>query len=345
MNLKRKLAEGFEVLDTRGGFDPETRARYMNASEADRCLREQWFEKNRHHDGTPKKLGFARRGHAVEDQIVKSLVAAGVPIRYAGEDQRNIRSDKYRIAATPDGELVEDGLITFTEFKSIDPRVNVSNLPKQEHITQVRIGMDLRQQELREGNSVETVVGAWIIYVNCSNFDEVYTFFVDYRSGVVENYSRRAERLFTAKHPDDLPAEGIAKGGKSGGCKYCRFHHMCSGFQGELQRPDPNAGDLQRLPGERGLLDLLDEISSLKPVEASLKAKTKELKEGMSELQLAALTSEDGSHKAFLSKRSGAKRLDKEALAAALVDTDIDLDSFYNEGPATLSLTIKEEKE
>ena len=60
MIIKDAILAGADEID-RGKNWPFDRAKYLNASEADRCIRQQWYEKNGT-EGEEQDWGFARRG-------------------------------------------------------------------------------------------------------------------------------------------------------------------------------------------------------------------------------------------------------------------------------------------
>ena len=67
IDIKNQVVRGAELLDA-GKFDDDIRNNHMNASEADGCIRKQWYSK---HD-TPKEeemWGYARRGQHGEKYL------------------------------------------------------------------------------------------------------------------------------------------------------------------------------------------------------------------------------------------------------------------------------------
>ena len=68
------IARGADIVDGRRAFDPAIRSKYMNASEAGTCIRQQWYRKNAPElaEGE-EKWGYARRGRKAEEYLVEVL--------------------------------------------------------------------------------------------------------------------------------------------------------------------------------------------------------------------------------------------------------------------------------
>ena len=126
------------------GFD---RTQFLNASEADYCIRQLWYMKHMPEAAKPQEWGFARRGTHAEKYVVESLLALNsVEMRHAGEEQLSFQVG--RLSATPDGTFrINDGPWRGIEVKSMDPRTNRSNLPKSAHVHQLQLAMALHNAE------------------------------------------------------------------------------------------------------------------------------------------------------------------------------------------------------
>ena len=201
------------------------RSKFMTSSEAGNCERQIWFDK--HTEVKPAnshEWGFFERGHNVEAWVVEQLIASAGAVKYLflGADQKSFYSG-YQ-SGTPDGiALVTEGVWNL-EFKSIDPRTNLKNLPKEKNELQCIQNMDLLA-ECTDYN----VLGTKLLYINASDYTKMYEYEVpldDNAYRVMGTLEDKAEKIMTAKSADDLEPEGIF----NGGCTYCKHTTQCSGM-------------------------------------------------------------------------------------------------------------------
>ena len=198
------------------------RTKYMTSSEAGNCERQIWFDKN-----TPMKpvtmheWGFFERGHNVEAWVVDQLIASAGAIKYTllGADQRSFYAG-YQ-SGTPDGLAFTSEGVTVLEFKSIDPRRNIKNLPNDNHELQCIQNMDL----VAECTDYK-VIGSKLLYINASDYTKMYEYEVDYNIDMAVVLEEKALKIMTATSADDLKPEGIF----NGGCTYCKHTTQCSGM-------------------------------------------------------------------------------------------------------------------
>jgi hypothetical protein len=233
--IKDLILSGAQALDDADTFTID-RMKYMNASSAESCIRKQWFE--RHSDPVEQDWGFARRGKQGELYIVDCLIAAGAPVAYVGSDQQSIVSDTHRISATPDGYLRGERDVAL-EFKTIDPRTNRANLPKTEHVTQLRIGMELAHLQPHDWPKPDHGV---LIYMDASNYDDLLEVKIDRDPEILDRMSGRAARMLRAKDASRLDREGR----RTGECKKyggCPFAEQCGvEIEGEAKVSRGNRG-------------------------------------------------------------------------------------------------------
>lgn len=226
--LRDAILRGAAAYDARKAFDPEHRARFMNASEAMTCIRKQWYAKNGIATDAPESWGFARRGSHGEKYIVERLRLANVPMLFTGDDQVQIADEDLMISCTPDGLVLIDGEWWAAEFKTIDPRTNTANLPKEEHVRQVQIAAAMitrHQSEFPELDG-ETIKGCVLVYMNASNFDEIHEFRVPLKPMILDQLKGRASRLLKATSAARLPREGKEQGGRE--CQQrCNYNGAC----------------------------------------------------------------------------------------------------------------------
>lgn len=140
-------------------------------------------------------------------------------------------SEKHRISATPDGWVMLPGSddIVQVEIKTIDPRTYASNLPREPHITQLEIAMEIAHENadvLMETWGIEPPAYGILIYMDASNYNTFHEFKVERNPGILERYSKRAARMLDARKVDRLDREGM----RTGECKKyngCPFAERC----------------------------------------------------------------------------------------------------------------------
>jgi len=322
-DIKNLVMTGRAAIETRHEW-PHDRSKYMNASEADQCIRRQWYAKNGY-EGEPQSWGYARRGSHGEKYVVESLRAANVPLAWAGDDQHSIIDDDLMMAATPDGVLLLENCEGL-EIKTIDPRTNRANLPRPAHVTQLQIAMYLlNQHTLPEGQKLR---GGWLAYMDASNYDDIASHWVAFDPAVTEKLAPRAKKLLRAKKADSLDREGK----RTGECDKCPFKAPC----GVSSTPTPG-----RKRSNRGsnLDKMAQRFLELRGEEDALKQEKDDLKEDIkSELHKRNVTQTVvGSVEIKLTPVKGRTTLDRKAVKAA----GIDLSPFEKEGSPSERLDVK----
>lgn len=219
------------------------RGKFVTSSEVGKCERMIWFAKRAaSQDASPATggaadWGFFARGHNVEAWIVKQLRAAineDYSLQYLGEDQVSFHIGQQ--SGTPDGvALHKNGIDNLVlEFKSIDPRTNIKNLPKKEHVSQVQQNIDLVSHCLDI-----PVVGGSIAYFNCSDYTKVYEYYIPADYSEQERLEQRAKKIAKATKPGELVPEGMY----NKGCVYCPFKDSCS----DAVKADNQAKEQQKM--------------------------------------------------------------------------------------------------
>jgi len=200
------------------------RAKFVSASEIGKCERQIWFSKNvTLTEGKPFYWGYAERGHSHEQWLVEQIRHRPGPYSWMCMGDQQVSFYYGHQSGTPDAIAVGSDGYVVVDFKSIDPRKNLSRLPAQEHLDQVVQNMDLVSVCL----DVD-VAGGLLVYSNASDYNAIHEFYICAddnayaRMGVLE---ARAAKIMNAKSPDDLAPEGIY----NGGCEYCPFTAQCSG--------------------------------------------------------------------------------------------------------------------
>lgn len=211
------------------------RDKFVTASEVGTCARMVKFKKT-----SPKPrssslcdLGYAERGHAVEawfNSLFLSVADLDDHYDYylMGEDQRSLYHG-YQ-SGTPDGLIVApecDGLrpAWVLDIKSIDPRTSRQNLPKPAHEAQIMQNMGiLSKLAPAYPDPSLSIKGAILLYVDCSNFNDMMQYEYDFDEDEIAATEKRANDIMGAASPYDLPAEGLAT---QDGCDYCDYKAEC----------------------------------------------------------------------------------------------------------------------
>lgn len=334
MDLKAKVLQGADAIDARDRFDSDARKSHMNASEAMSCIRKQWYAKNDAEMDGPEDWGFARRGSHAEKYVVECLRMANVPLLFAGDEQTKIADDDLQIACTPDGLFMnEDGESwTAIEIKSIDPRTNVSNLPRENHVTQVQIAAAMFEKHADEFPELQglPVTGCALLYIDASNFNTLHMFHVRKSARILDKLAGRASRLLKATSAARLPREGKEQGGRE--CAtMCQFTRVCG-----VDKAATSTGQ-----GRAGAADAAVQVRSYVSAKAD-EAAAKADKDKAAE-QLKALMSKDGvsrleveGHTVSLSVRAGSVSYAKVVKEHC---PDVDLEP-YRGNPSEV-LTVK----
>jgi len=209
------------------------RSKYVTASEIGQCSRKIKFDKlalvasgyspevgttvNPNDD-----WGYFERGHNVESWVIDLLnkgwnKKAG-ELRHTGINQVSFTADNQ--SGTPDGAIFRKATIGALEIKSIDPRTNVTRLPRLNHIDQTIQNTDLmaHHYELEAGDS-------FLIYVDASNYKKIQEFRVPFDADHATRLEEKANRIMEAASPADLKAEGMFM---DKGCDYCAHTAACS---------------------------------------------------------------------------------------------------------------------
>lgn len=227
------------------------RTKYVTASETGYCARKVKFDKEamtasgyEPEKGTKHTSdidwGFFERGHNIEAWAVELMHLGGTdtPVIMTGKEQRSFVDGCQ--SGTPDGVILGEEGVGVLEIKSIDPRTNITRLPKPQHIDQVIQNIDLVSY-----NMEQPPAGGVLVYIDASNYKKRYVFHIDFHEDDAERLQDRAEWIMGAQSPADLPAEGLYKDD----CKYCAHTAACSAIIRETRKEDGN--DERQAAGQR----------------------------------------------------------------------------------------------
>lgn len=326
--IKENILTGANAIDALKKFNVD-RSRFMNASEADSCIRRQWFSKQPNIEGEPQDWGYARRGNHMEDYFVKCMSAANMPLALAGDDQHSFADPDTKISATPDGVLEYEGENPIAiEFKSIDPRTNKTNLPRSNHVTQLKLAMCLmNKQRYADGKKIEHGL---IIYMDASNYNTIHEYRVDCDHSFLDKMAGRASKILRTRNVDNLDREG--KTTKE--CTRCPFKADCN-----VAVEGGGGGDKR---GNRGsnLHDAVQQFLDVKVQEGELKQAKLQLTEEIKQEVLSRNADRlvVGGVQVTLKAVKGRSSLDRKAIAQA----GIDLSMFETIGAPSERLEVKQ---
>lgn len=317
--MKNLIMQGRSAIEARHnwGFD---RTEFLNSSEAGDCIRKIWYGKHTPEAAEEQDWGFARRGSHGESYVTDSLAANNsVALDMIGDNQLSLQDKKRRLSATPDGVIkIGDGDWEGLEIKTIDPRTNLRNLPKTNHLIQFKIAMALINQE-----TDYRVTQGRLLYMDASNFNAIQEFKIGVDDGILDSYAKKAKRVFTAPSADGLDREGK----RDGGCKFCSFTEVCGVSAAPRKRVTGGAsGSAVRY------VAIKDQIDTLKAEQDSLKEDLKgELALRGTDKLIA------GDIEVSISQAKGRASLNRKAVAAA----GIDLSPFETVGAPSERLTVQ----
>lgn len=277
----------------------------IGASEIMRCARYLWAVKNEV-EGEPQGWGFMERGNIIEAWAVDRLLAAGVPIEKAGDDQETLL-DGF-LSGTPDG-FVGDCVV---EFKSRDPRARRE--PKRNHIIQTQINIELAGK-----------ARGMLVYINASDLSDIEEIPVERDPDVIPMAKERARTVYRAQSMDELPREGwIAADGE---CDLCPFRSQC------VKDAPEGVGVPDEVESE--LAALRDEAKQAADDEKRAKSKVRAAKERISEiLRKHGARRAPGFARITVSRRSS---LDQKAMIA----DGIDLIKYQISGASSETVTLE----
>ena len=224
-----------------GGGELDRNA-YMTASESGRCSRQIKFRQES--PALPfNRWGYAERGHLIEawaaNLIREALSDTKLlehEIIYSGKDQVSF-VDKNQ-SGTPDGILVDilNNEAMVLDIKSLDPRFNWKNLPKEDNYSQVTQNADL----INRSDFPYKITHTCIIYIDASDLQKRAEFVQELDAHHTQQLRDKADTIAKASSPSGLPAEGMLT---EKGCDYCPFTHECSSI---VMEENQASGDAQQ---------------------------------------------------------------------------------------------------
>jgi CRISPR/Cas system-associated exonuclease Cas4 (RecB family) len=304
------------------------RSKWMNASEALSCARRQWFTKHaqKPDKGYENGWGYQERGNGVELFVLDMLTRAGVEMDLEWPHQKSLTSEEHRISGTPDGIMVD--VNEAIEVKSIDPRTNVSKLPKKDHTIQLQIGMELMHLNTNHAPGM-----GHLVYVDASDWSKVIEFEIDRDPTILDRLAPRATKILNARKAKSLDPEGAL----TGECKYCPFREAC-GEATDLFNEGPK---VQKKSREGSALaeiahDYITAKNHIDDYKTLLDKCKQQITAELAKRKAQKITL--GNIFIELSEVSGRRSLDRTAMEQA----GIDLAPYEKTGASSTRLTVKE---
>ena len=234
--VAKKPANLWPVYGTGLSLD---RRNYVTASEVAYCERKVYFDKQEliasdysPSEGTAQRKsgwGVLERGHNIEAWFIEQLargLSGAVPLLFAGEYQASFAHKSQ--SGTPDGAFILGDRFKSLEVKSVDPRTNMGRLPKPEHVKQCIQNCDLLEHALDKDCD-----GAILVYIDASNYENIYPFDIPFDHDTAAALEARAERIMKAASAADLEPEGV----HAGHCGYCRHTAACTALVRSARNP------------------------------------------------------------------------------------------------------------
>lgn len=209
----------------------------VTASEATNCTRRLYYEKRAKELRNPDfedTWGYGVRGHAVEDWVINQIEEAlldddDMRLINVGANQVSYLDPSKLVSGTPDGVLLsQTGFSKGLEVKSFDPRTNSDRFPKDEHVAQLQVNMELVQRI----HPTAAMASGILTYINASDFSDVHEFHVGLSSTPFEIALSKSKAIRKAKKPEDLSTTMNPTQ-----CKFCAFSRHCGTINGKKKKP------------------------------------------------------------------------------------------------------------
>ena len=221
------------------------RRQSVGASEIGQCSRKIWCIKYEDMEtGVPRdpdkvldSWGARERGNLIEKHLLVPAMRAKYNhlAMYMGEEQRTFH-DGY-LSATPDCLLRVNGHYMLVEFKTIDPRANLTE-PKPEHVYQAQVQMGILNH-IGEYKVDKAIVS----YTDASFLSETKEFEITFDPDYYTAAKKRADKIMLGEKMTDFDPEGWIAGGRE--CQYCPFSVACGVQRKDVPAENKNVADPQ----------------------------------------------------------------------------------------------------
>lgn len=248
---------------------------------------------------------------------------------------------KYGVSDISNGDRRNSGEV-LVEMKSIDSRVSVSKLPKDNHVDQVNLAMGLVRDTVFEDGEVYAPNYALLVYVDASNYGVVHVFVVAFDAEGYRGQLLRAKSIMQAVGAGPAAVETLRPEGKiagGGDCRYCAFSKRCLGYAALVpkttQVPDKKVvKKIRQLAGSlrRAKDNVEKHEQAAKNIEANLKETLAEAKTKWLDI---------GDIKMNWTVSDGQDRFDTDAAKKKLIDLGCDLKDFVKRTKPSESLKVE----
>ena len=318
------------------------RRQSVGASEIGQCSRKIWCIKYEDMEtGVPRdqdtvdSWGARERGNLIEKHLLVPAMRAKYNhlAMYMGDEQRTFH-DGY-LSATPDCLLHINGNYMLVEFKTIDPRVNLTE-PKPEHVYQAQVQMGILNHigEYKVDKAI-------ISYTDASFLSETKEFEITFDPDYYNAAKIRADKIMLGEKMTDFDPEGWIAGGRE--CQHCQFSVACG-----VQRKDVPIEDSKADP------QFVAEISDLarqyklaqfmvEKAEIDARKIQTSIKQRLQEKQIRLVVGNGVS--VSWTEVKGRETTDVKGLREAAENAGIDLDQYTSVADPSdrLTVTVKEQ--
>jgi hypothetical protein len=314
------------------------RRQSVGASEIGQCSRKIWCIKYEDMEtGVPRdpdkvldSWGARERGNLIEKHLLVPAMRAKYNhlAMYMGEEQRTFY-DGY-LSATPDCLLRVNGHYMLVEFKTIDPRANLTE-PKPEHVyqTQVQMGILNHIGEYKVDKAI-------ISYTDASFLSETREFEILFDLNYYIVAKNRADKIMLGEKMTDFRPEGWIAGGKE--CQYCPFSVACGVQRKDVPIEDSKAdpqfvAEISDLARQYKLAQFMVEKS-----ETDVRQLQTDIKQRLQEKQIRRVVGNGVS--VSWTQIKGRENTDVKGLREAAENAGIDLDQYTSIADPSDRLTV-----
>jgi len=319
------------------------RRQSVGASEIGQCSRKIWCVKYEdmecgveRNEGEPDSWGARERGNLIEKHLLVPAMRAKYNhlAMYMGDEQRTFH-DGY-LSATPDCLLHINGNYMLVEFKTIDPRVNLTE-PKPEHVYQAQVQMGILNHigEYKVDKAI-------ISYTDASFLSETKEFEITFDPDYYTAAKNRADKIMLGEKMTDFDPEGWIAGGKE--CQYCPFSIACGVQRKDVPKETRNKADPQFV-AEISDLARQYKLAQFMVEKAEIDARKIQtsIKQRLQEKQIRLVVGNGVS--VSWTEVKGRETTDVKGLREAAENAGIDLDQYTSVADPSdrLTVTVKEQ--
>ena len=277
--------------------------------------------------------GARERGNLIEKHLLVPAMRAKYShlAMFMGEEQQTF-FDGY-LSATPDCLLRTNGNYLLVEFKTIDPRVQLTEA-KPEHVYQAQ--MQLGIIHALGQYACDTAI---ISYTDASFLSETKEFEIKFDPDYYAAAQKRAHGILTAESMRDVAPEGWIAGGQE--CKYCPFSIACGRQRKDVPQDDGVADPQFVAEIAEEAKKYLFLVRVRDGTEKQVRELQTEIKKRLQEKKLRRVVGHGVS--VSWSSVKGREIIDGKGLREAAINAGIDVEPYVSmaEGSDRLTITTK----